>query len=83
VFAPSNYELKPLEITVFDGSDADHAALVRRSIELDDREANLLEEINCDPQFFEMTEAETVRFCFFRWYSGEHMRGPRQLKHAH
>ena len=95
VFATSNYELKPLEITVFDGSDADHAALVthkynhqrsvdefkikeikadrplrrdvdfkadwpwlkavkarhKRTIELDDREAKLLEELKGDPIF--------------------------------
>ena len=124
VFATSNYELKPLEITVFDGNEADRAALVshkynhqraveefkvkeikadrplrrdsryqaewpwlaavkarhKRTIELDDREAKLLEEMKNDPEFFGFTEAEIVRFCFFRWYSGQHMQGPRQLK---
>jgi uncharacterized protein len=124
VFATSNYELKPLEITVFDGSDADHAELVthkythqrsvdefrvkeikadrplrrdsnfkpewpwlaavkarhKRTIGLDEREAKLLEEMKTDPEFFGFTEAEIVRFCFFRWYSNEHMRGPKQLK---
>ena len=124
VFATSNYELKPLEITVFDGNEADRAALVshkynhqraveefkvkeikadrplrrdpqyqaewpwlaavkarhKRSVELDDREAKLLEEMKNDPEFFGFTEAEIVRFCFFRWYSGQHMQGPRQLK---
>jgi hypothetical protein len=124
VFATSNYELKPLEITVFDGSDADHAELVthkynhqrsveefkikeikadrplrrdpdfkaewpwlqavkarhKRTIELDDREAKLLDEIKNDPEFFGFTEAEIVRFCFFRWYSSQYMQGPKQLK---
>jgi uncharacterized protein len=126
VFATSNYELKPLEITVVDGGDADRAALVthkynhqrtveefkvkeikadrplhrdpqykadwpwlaavkarhKRTIELDDREAKLLEEIKNELEFFGFTEAEIVRFCFFRWYSNQHMRGPRQLKNA-
>jgi hypothetical protein len=49
---------------------------------LDEREAKLLDEMKTDPEFFGFTEAEIVRFRFFRWYSNEHMRGPKQLKTA-
>jgi hypothetical protein len=51
-------------------------------IVLDDRESSLLEEIRGDPQFRGLSDAETVRFCFFRWYAEQHMRGPKQLKTA-
>jgi hypothetical protein len=52
----------------------------KKTIQLDDREARLLEEIKSDQEFLGMTDAEIVRFCFFRWYSSQHMRGPKQLK---
>jgi uncharacterized protein YcgI (DUF1989 family) len=124
VFATSNYELKQLEISVFDANESDHIQLItqkyahqrtvdqfklatikpdrplrrdpayspewpwlaavrarnRHTITLDEREAKLLDEIKNDPEFFGLSEAEIVRFCFFRWYSLEHMQGPRQLK---
>jgi hypothetical protein len=51
-------------------------------IVLDDREGSLLEEIRGDPEFRDLSDAETVRFCFFRWYAEQHMRGPKQLKTA-
>ena len=124
VFATSNYELKQLEVSVFDGNEADHIQLItqkyahqrtvdqfklatikpdrplrrdpayspewpwlaavqarnQHTIRLDEREVKLLDEIKNDPEFFGLSEAEIVRFCFFRWYSLEHMQGPRQLK---
>jgi hypothetical protein len=124
VFATSNYELKQLEISVFEGNEVDHTQLGtrryahqrtvdqfklatikpdralhrdpafspewpwldavkarhRHTIALDEREAKLLEEIKRDPEFFGLSEAEIVRFCFFRWYALEHMQGPKQLK---
>jgi hypothetical protein len=49
---------------------------------LDDRESSLLEEIRGDPQFRGLSDADIVRFCFFRWYAEQHMRGPKQLKTA-
>ncbi len=117
VLATSNYELKALEVTVFDGDAIDHSKLVDHkythqrspaefrqpkikadrplyrdesykpewpwlanvkarfpySVTLDEREIALLEEMKGDPDFFGFTEDEIVRFCFFRWYSINHM----------
>ncbi len=124
VYPTSNYELKQLHISIFEGSDADHVHLLdekythqRRVSEfklqtikadrplyrdpdykpewpwltavkerhahrigLDDREGRLLDELRADPEFFGFTEAEIVRFCFFRWYAEQNMRGPKQLE---
>jgi hypothetical protein len=49
-------------------------------VELDAREARLLEELKSDPDFYDFTEEEIVRFCFFRWWAEQYMRGPKQLK---
>jgi uncharacterized protein YcgI (DUF1989 family) len=123
VMATSNYELKALEVTIFDGDAVDHSKLVdhkythQRSpaefrqpnikadrplyrdesyapewpwlanvkarfpytVTLDERETALLEEMKGDPDFFGFTEEEIVRFCFFRWYSINHMAGLKHL----
>jgi uncharacterized protein YcgI (DUF1989 family) len=123
VMATSNYELKALEVTVFDGDDRDQAKLLDQkyvhqrspaefrqpnikvdrplyrdetytaewpwlskvkarfpyTVQLDEREAVLLEEMKTDPDFFGFTEAEIVRFCFFRWYAINHMAGQKHL----
>ena len=47
---------------------------------LDAREARLLEELKSDPDFYDFTEEEIVRFCFFRWWAEQYMRGPKQLE---
>lgn len=49
-------------------------------IELDAREARLLEELKNEPEFFDFSEEEIVRFCFYRWWAEKFMRGPKQLK---
>jgi len=123
VMATSNYELKALEITVFQGSAADQSKLVdekythqrspeqfrqpkikadrplykdeaykaewpwlekvraraKHVVKLDERETALLEEMKQDPEFFGWTDAEIIRFCFFRWYSINHMVGLKHL----
>lgn len=126
VYATSNYELKQLQISVYEGSDPDHHYLLdekfdhQRGVDqfklktikadrplyrdpeykpewpwlpavkerhvhrivLDERESSLLDEIRGDPEFRGLSDAEIVRFCFFRWYAEQHMRGPKQLKTA-
>jgi uncharacterized protein len=123
VMATSNYELKALEVTVYNGDAVDHSKLVdqkythqrspaefrqpnikadrplykdetyraewpwlekvkarsRHTVKLDERETALLEEVKTDPDFFGWTEAEIIRFCFFRWYSINHMVGLKHL----
>jgi uncharacterized protein len=123
VMATSNYELKALEITVFQESAADQSKLVdekythqrspeqfrqpkikadrplykdeaykaewpwlekvraraKHVVKLDERETALLEEMKQDPEFFGWTDAEIIRFCFFRWYSINHMVGLKHL----
>ena len=49
-------------------------------VELDAREARLLEELKGDPDFFDFSDEEIVRFCFYRWWAERYMRGPKQLK---
>ncbi len=126
VMATSNYELKALKVTIYDGSDSDHEQLVSekfthqrrpdefrqpkikvdrplyrdesyspewpwleavkarypRQIALDEDEAALLDKLKDDPEFEGFTEAEIVRFCFFRWYSIHHMKGQKHLSEA-
>jgi uncharacterized protein YcgI (DUF1989 family) len=123
VMATSNYELKALEVTVFEGNDADRSKLIDHKythqrtprefrqpniksdrplyrdesyqpewpwlanvkarfpyeITLDERETALLEEMKTESEFFGWSEAEIVRFCFFRWYSINHMVGLKHL----
>lgn len=124
VYPSSNYELKRLEVSVFDGSDADRAALVEQDydhqrgpdsfrrqtiksdrplrrddayqpewpwleavtechsveVELGEEGAMLLERIRGLPELKGLTDAEIVRFCFFRWYASKHMTGLRQMR---
>ena len=109
---------------MFDGSEADHAALVthkynhQRSVEefkikeikadrplrrdpdfraewpwlqavktgISAPSSSMIARPSCSkrlraiPSSFGFTEAEIVRFCFFRWYSSKYMQGPKQLK---
>ncbi len=123
VMATSNYELKSLKVTVYEGDDVDRSKLVdekythqrsavefkqpkikadrplyrddtykaewpwlasvkarvSRTITLDEREALLLDEMKKDPDFFGFTDAEIVRFCFFRWYQINYQKGHKHL----
>jgi len=49
-------------------------------VELDDRQARLLEELKRAPEFADFTEAEIVRYCFFRWWTEKFMRGVYHLQ---
>lgn len=124
VYPSSNYELKPLEVSVFDGDETDRNLLVEHrydhqrtvdsfglrtikadrplrrdpsyqpswpwlgavmarykiEIALDDREQRVLEELRGRPELTGLSDAEIVRFCFFRWYAGAHMTGLRQMR---
>jgi uncharacterized protein YcgI (DUF1989 family) len=123
VMATSNYELKALKVTIYEGDDVDRSKLVdekythQRSpaeftlakikadrplyrdegytaqwpwlnsvkarhphtVTLDERESALLDEMRKDPDFNGFTDAEIIRFCFFRWYSLNYMRGQKHL----
>lgn len=55
-------------------------AQIRIEVDLGDRQERLLEGLKGEPEFLDFTEAEIVRYGFFRWWSESFMRGARPLK---
>jgi len=49
-------------------------------VQLDQDQARLLEELKQDPDFDGLSEAEIIRYCFFRWWTENYMRGVYHLK---
>lgn len=48
-------------------------------IEFSEQEQAVLAELRQDPEFRDFTDAEIVRYCFFRWYSTKHRRTPAKV----
>jgi hypothetical protein len=46
------------------------------------KQGKRIDENRRDPELGDLSDAEIVGFCFFRWCAEQHMRGPKQLKTA-